>query len=357
MDRAAATHAVSAYAFAVMPNVAPPSNVQRKSHLFCVAPMMEWTDRHCRYFHRQLTRYARLYTEMLTTGTLLHGDAVRHLAFDTAEQPVALQLGGSEPEELARAAKLGATSGYDEINLNCGCPSERVQRGAFGACLMAEPSLVADCIKAMQDAAGIPITVKHRIGIDRREDYGFVRDFVGALHAAGCGVFIVHARSAWLKGLSPKKNREVPPLDYSRVHQLKADFPSAQFVLNGGIATLNAAREHLEAADGVMLGRAAYHDPYLLADVDRLLFGALSPALTRHTVVMKMTDYLQKQTRAGTAPRHVVRHMLGLFQGLRGARRWRRTLSDADALQRYGADILMVALEAVSDPDSLPVAA
>ena len=319
--------------------------------------MMEWTDKHCRYFHRQLTRHARLYTEMLTTGTLLHGDAVRHLAFDAAEHPVALQLGGSEPAELARAAKLGANYGYDEINLNCGCPSERVQRGAFGACLMAEPSLVADCIKAMQDAVAIPITVKHRVGVDRREDYEFVRDFVGALHAVGCRVFIVHARSAWLKGLSPKENREVPPLDYSRVHRLKADFPSAQFVLNGGIATLNAAREHLDAADGVMLGRAAYHDPYLLAGVDRSLFGDLLPALTRDAVVLKMTHYLQQQTRAGTAPRHVVRHMLGLFQGLRGARQWRRTLSDADALQRYGADILMVALEAIGELNSLTAVA
>ena len=324
---------------------------------FCVAPMMEWTDRHCRYFHRQLTRHARLYTEMLTTGTLLHGDAARHLAFDGAEHPVALQLGGSEPEELARAAKLGARYGYDEINLNCGCPSERVQRGAFGACLMAEPSLVADCIKAMQDAVTIPVTVKHRIGVDRHDDYGFVRDFVGALHGAGCHVFIVHARSAWLKGLSPKENREVPPLDYSCVLRLKQDFPSAEFVLNGGISSLSAAREHLGAVDGVMLGRAAYHDPYLLVGADRALFGDASSATTRETVVLKMTHYLQRQMRIGVAPRHIVRHMLGLFQGLRGARQWRRTLSDADALQRYGADVLMVAFEAVRDPPALLPAA
>lgn len=320
--------------------------------------MMEWTDRHCRYFHHQLSRHARLYTEMLTTGTLLHGDAARHLAFDAAEHPVALQLGGSEPEELAHAAKLGARYGYDEINLNCGCPSERVQRGAFGACLMAEPSLVADCIKAMQDAVAIPVTVKHRIGVDRRDDYGFVRDFVGALHVAGCSVFIVHARSAWLKGLSPKENREVPPLDHSRVRQLKHDFPSAEFVLNGGITTLSSAREHLGAVDGVMLGRAAYHDPFLLASVDRALFADASPMPTRKAVVLKMTQYLQRQMGGGTAPRHIVRHMLGLFQGLRGARQWRRTLSDADALQRYGADVLLYALEAVSDqPAALSAAA
>ena len=326
---------------------------KQSEHRFCVAPMMEWTDRHCRYFHRQLTRHARLYTEMLTTGTLLHGDVARHLDFDAAEHPVALQLGGSEPDELAHAARLGERYGYDEINLNCGCPSERVQRGAFGACLMAEPSLVADCIKAMQDAVRIPVTVKHRIGVDRQDDYGFVRDFVGALHAVGCRVFIVHARSAWLKGLSPKENREVPPLDYSRVLRLKRDFPSAEFVLNGGIGTLSAAREHLSSVDGVMLGRAAYHDPYLLADVDRVLFGDASRAPTREAVVLNMTQYLQRQTRIGTAPRHVVRHMLGLFQGLRGARQWRRTLSDADALQRHSSDVLMYAHTAVSDHPSL----
>jgi tRNA-dihydrouridine synthase A len=336
-----------------MTDVPSSRNMLRNSHLFCVAPMMEWTDRHCRYFHRQLTRQARLYTEMLTTGTLLHGDAARHLAFDAAEHSVALQLGGSEPDELVRAAKLGEQYGYDEINLNCGCPSERVQRGAFGACLMAEPLLVANCVKAIQDAVAIPVTVKHRIGVDGRDDYGFVRDFVGALHGAGCHVFIVHARSAWLKGLSPKENREVPPLDYSRVHRLRQDFPSAQFVLNGGISTLTSARQQLAAADGVMLGRAAYHDPYLLAGVDSSVFGNLSPAPTREAVVVKMTQYLQLHMRAGVAPRHIVRHMLGLFQGLRGARQWRRTLSDADMLQRHGADVLLYALEAVSDRTAL----
>jgi tRNA-dihydrouridine synthase A len=205
----------------------------------------------------------------------------------------------------------------------------------------------------MQDAVAIPVTVKHRIGVDRRDDYGFVRDFVGALYGAGCRVFIVHARSAWLKGLSPKENREVPPLDYSRVLRLKHDFPSAEFVLNGGISSLNAVREHVGVVDGVMLGRAAYHDPYLLAGVDRALFGGTSPAPTREAVVLQMTQYLQQQTRIGTAPRHIVRHMLGLFQGLRGARQWRRTLSDADSLQRYGADVLKFAFEAVRDPPAL----
>ena len=219
--------------------------------------MMEWTDRHCRYFHRQLSRHARLYTEMVTTGALLQGEPARHLRFDAAEHPVALQIGGSEPDELARAARLGEAAGYDEINLNCGCPSERVQRGSFGACLMAEPGLVADCVRAMRDAVSVPITVKHRIGIDRNEDYGLVRDFVGAVHAAGCEVFIVHARNAWLKGLSPRENREVPPLRYDVVRHLKRDFPRARFVLNGGLTSLEGARRGSEGLDGVMLGRAA----------------------------------------------------------------------------------------------------
>ncbi|MEP6608848.1 MAG: tRNA dihydrouridine(20/20a) synthase DusA [Burkholderiaceae bacterium] len=329
-----------------------------QSHRFCVAPMMDCTDRHCRYFHRQLTHRALLYTEMLTTGTLLHGDVARHLEFDAGEYPVALQVGGSEPDALVHAAKLGERFGYCEINLNCGCPSERVQRGAFGACLMADPALVADCIRAMQDAVTIPVTVKHRIGVDQREDYGFVRDFVGTLHRAGCRIFIVHARSAWLKGLSPKQNREVPPLNYPYVHRLISDFPAASFVLNGGIPTLEAAIGHLSTADGVMLGRAAYHDPSLLAGVDSLLFEDAASAPPREMVVMRMSEYLRRQAQHGVTPRHVVRHMLGLFQGLRGARQWRRVLSDADALQRYGEDVLLHALDVISGRrDHWPAAA
>jgi tRNA-dihydrouridine synthase A len=316
---------------------------------FCVAPMMDWTDRHCRYFHRQLSRHARLYTEMVTTGALLHGDAARHLRFDRVEHPVALQLGGSEPDDLARAAKLGAAAGYDEINLNCGCPSERVQRGAFGACLMAEPALVADGIKAMRDAVTVPVTVKHRIGIDRSEDYGFVRDFVGTLHDAGCGVFIVHARNAWLKGLSPRENREVPPLRYAVVLRLKQDFPSALFVLNGGMTSLAEALEHGRGLDGVMLGRAAYHDPFLLSEVDRLLFGSGSAPPTREQVVDAMSAYLEGECAEGTAPRQIVRHLHGLYQGQRGARRWRRLLSDAQQLDAAGAGILELALRQVED--------
>ncbi len=310
--------------------------------------MMDWTDRHCRYFHRQLSRRARLYTEMVTTGALLQGDPRRHLLFDDAEHPVALQVGGSEPDELAQAARLAARWGYDEINLNCGCPSERVQRGSFGACLMAEPDLVADCVKAMQDAVDLPVTVKHRIGVDECEDYGFVRDFVGALAAVGCRVFIVHARSAWLKGLSPKENREVPPLRPEVVQRLKAEFPDLVFVLNGGIQSLDAAAGSLASADGVMLGRAAYHDPWLLAGVDRRLFGGQDPPRSREAVVARMTDYLRREAGAGTAPRHVVRHMLGLYQGVRGARAWRRRLSDAAVLERDGAEVLLRALPLVS---------
>jgi tRNA-dihydrouridine synthase A len=293
---------------------------------------------------------------MITTGALLSGDQHRHLDFDPAEHPVALQVGGSEPNELARAARLGAQWGYDEINLNCGCPSERVQRGAFGACLMAEPDLVADCVKAMLDAVDIAVSVKHRIGVDGREDYGFVRDFVGTLAHAGCRVFIVHARSAWLKGLSPKENREVPPLRYAFVHRLKADFPALIIVLNGGLPTLAAAEHELQRLDGVMLGRAPYHAPWLLAGVDERLFGERPPVRTREEVVHRMTAYLRREVAHGTAPRHVVRHMLGLYQGLRGARQWRRRLSEAATLARDGAEVLAHAAGVVAAGDGLQAA-
>ncbi len=318
--------------------------------------MMDWTDRHCRYFHRQLSARARLYTEMVTTGGLLQGDPGRHLEFNAQEHPVALQIGGSEPDELAHAARLGERRGYDEINLNCGCPSERVRRGAFGACLMAEPRLVADGVKAMLDAVDIPVTVKHRVGVDQQESYGFVRDFVGAVAEAGCRVFIVHARSAWLKGLSPKENREVPPLRYEVVHRLKADFPALVFVLNGGVSSLDAARVELAHVDGVMLGRAAYHDPWLLADVDRRLFGEQGSVASREEVIVRMTAYLHREAARGTAPRHVVRHMLGLYQGVRGARQWRRELSDAIVLEREGADALMHAAQSVTPREALRAA-
>jgi len=305
--------------------------------------MLDWTDRHCRYFHRTLSRHARLYSEMITTGALLHGDVPRHLDLHSAEHPVALQLGGSEPDDLAQCARLGERWGYDEINLNCGCPSPRVQRGSFGACLMAEPQLVADCVKAMRDAVTVPVTVKHRIGIDRDENYGFVRDFVGTLFDAGCAVFIVHARNAWLRGLSPKENREVPPLRYDTVYRLKRDFPAASVVLNGGVHSLADARAHLSSVDGVMLGRVAYHDPYLLAQVDSLLFGAHAPVPTRADIVQAMSLYLGGAVAEGVHPRAVVSHMLGLYQGQPGARNWRRMLSDPAFLEREGARALQAA--------------
>ncbi|MBN9461673.1 MAG: tRNA dihydrouridine(20/20a) synthase DusA [Burkholderiales bacterium] len=316
-------------------------------HRFCVAPMLDQTDRHCRYFHRQLSRHARLYTEMVTTGALVHGPRERLLAFDAAEHPVALQLGGSDPAELARAARLGEQAGYDEINLNCGCPSERVQRGAFGACLMAEPALVADCVRAMRDAVAVPVTVKHRIGLDRGEDYGFVRDFVGALAQAGCEVFIVHARNAWLQGLSPRENRTVPPLRYETVARLARDFPAARFVLNGGLRDHAAALAQLCHVDGVMLGRAAFDEPWLLAEVDPRYFGQPAPCATRESAVAAMGPYVRREVAAGAPVRVVVRPMTGLFNGLPGARHWRRALGDPALLARAGDRVLEAALEAM----------
>ena len=291
--------------------------------------MIDWTDRHCRFLHRLLTRHARLYTEMITTGALLHGDVGRHLRFNAEEHPVALQLGGSEPADLARCAKLGEQWGYDEINLNCGCPSERVQRGAFGACLMAEPQLVADGVKAMCDAVSVPVTVKHRIGIDRTESYDFVRDFVGTVAQAGCSTFIVHARNAWLQGLSPKENREIPPLRYELVHRLKRDFPGLTIVINGGITCDAQVREQLALLDGVMIGREAYHNPWWLASWDALYFGAAPSTLTREAVEEQMLDYMQRAAAEDGAPWYAIaRHMLGLRHGLPGARRWRQVWSD-----------------------------
>ncbi len=290
--------------------------------------MMDWTDRHCRFFHRLLTRRARLYTEMVTTGALLHGDVARHLDFDAVEQPVALQLGGSDRGELAACARLGERWGYAEINLNCGCPSERVQRGAFGACLMAEPALVADCVRAMRDAVAVPVTVKHRIGIDRVESYAFVRDFVGAVAEAGCEVFIVHARNAWLHGISPKENRELPPLRHAVVAALKHDFPDRVFVLNGGIATNDAIAGHLEAFDGVMVGRAAYHHPWELVEWDARFCGHAHALPTRDAVEAAMVGYMERLVARGEPWTHASRHMLGLRNGEPGARRWRQVWSD-----------------------------
>jgi tRNA-dihydrouridine synthase A len=294
-----------------------------------VAPMMDWSDRHCRYFHRLLTQHTLLYTEMVTTGALMHGSVQRHLRFNAEEHPVALQLGGSEPDELARAARLGEQWGYDEINLNCGCPSDRVQRGAFGACLMAEPKTVADGVKAMRDAVAVPVTVKHRIGIDKTESYDFVRDFVGTVAEAGCEVFIVHARNAWLQGLSPKENREVPPLRYELVHRLKRDFPHLTIALNGGITNDEQIAEQLQQVDGVMLGREAYHHPWLLTGWDERFFGAPAHVLDRDEVEDQMVRYMERAFAEDGCPWYAIaRHMLGLRHGLRGARKWRQVWSD-----------------------------
>ena len=315
-----------------------------------VAPMMDWTDRHCRYFHRLLSHHALLYTEMVTTGALIHGDVERHLRFNVEEHPLALQLGGSEPSDLAHCAVLGEKWGYDEINLNCGCPSERVQRGAFGACLMAEPQLVADCVKAMVDVVGVPVTVKHRIGIDKAESYEFVRDFVGAVSEAGCKVFIVHARNAWLKGLSPKENREVPPLRYELVHKLKQDFPALTIATNGGITTNQQVAEQLQALDGVMVGREAYHNPWWLASWDTDFFAAGQSKLSREVVEEEMVNYMVREAAEhGTPWSAIARHMLGLRHGLPGSRRWRQVWSDHKLKGIHPREVMDLAHKA-SDP-------
>jgi tRNA-dihydrouridine synthase A len=315
-----------------------------------VAPMMDWTDRHCRMFHRQITRHSWLYTEMVTTGALLHGDVARHLDFNQEEHPVALQLGGSEPADLAKSAKLGQQWGYDEINLNCGCPSERVQRGAFGACLMAEPALVADCVKAMRDAVTIDVTVKHRIGIDDVASYDFVRDFVGAVAQAGCDTFIVHARNAVLKGLSPKQNREVPPLKYDFAYRLKQDFPDLEIIVNGGVKTQAEIDLHLAHLDGVMLGREAYHNPFLMATFDARYYPDLphGETATRAAVIDRMLPYVSGQLArhggAGLRLNSITRHMLGLMAGMPGARAFRQTLSDSTRLAGGDPRLLLEAM-------------
>jgi tRNA-dihydrouridine synthase A len=314
-----------------------------------VAPMMDWTDRHCRFFHRLLTRRAVLYTEMVTTGALVHGDVPRHLDFNEEEHPVALQLGGSDAAELAHCAKLAQQWGYDEVNLNCGCPSERVQRGSFGACLMAEPRLVADCVKAMIDAVAIPVTVKHRIGIDKVESYDFVRDFVGTVSEAGCKVFFVHARNAWLKGLSPKENREVPPLRYEFVHRLKRDFPGLVFAINGGITADAQVGDALAHVDGVMVGREAYHNPWWLASWDERFFGEAPRGVTRESVEKQMADYMAREKAArGTPWPNIARHMLGLRNGQPGARKWRQVWSDHKLRDSDPHDVMALAEEEVA---------
>ncbi|MCG7908941.1 MAG: tRNA dihydrouridine(20/20a) synthase DusA, partial [Candidatus Thiodiazotropha taylori] len=300
----------------------------RLNRRLSVAPMLDWTDRYCRYFLRLISSHVLLYTEMVTTGAILHGNRARFLDFDPSEHPVALQLGGSEPEALGQCAKLGEAWGYDEINLNVGCPSDRVQSGRFGACLMLTPELVADCIKAMRDQVTIDVTVKHRIGVDDQDSYQALCDFVGKVSEAGCETFIVHARKAWLQGLSPKENREIPPLHYETVHQLKRDYPDLQIIINGGITTLEQVEENLKQVDGVMIGREAYNNPWILSQADSLIYASEGSPASRHQIIEAMIPYIDQELSAGTPINRITRHILGLFQGLPGAKKWRRMLSE-----------------------------
>lgn len=313
---------------------------------FSVAPMLDWTTRHCRYFHRQFSQHALLYTEMVTSQAIIHAK-YDHLAFDLAENPVAIQLGGSDPEQLRHCAKLAEERGYVEINLNVGCPSDRVQNGMFGACLMAKADLVADCVSAMQSAVKIPVTVKTRIGIDELDSYEFLCDFVEKVKNTGCRELIVHARKAWLSGLSPKENREIPPLDYERVYQLKRDFPDLLISINGGIKTIEEMKTHLQYVDGVMVGREAYQNPSLLGVIDNALFDENAPIITARQAVEKMLPYIENQLSQGVYLNHITRHMLGAFQNCKGARQWRRYLSENAHKQGAGIEVVETALNFV----------
>jgi tRNA-dihydrouridine synthase A len=324
--------------------------VQPADRRFSVAPMMDRTDRHCRVLMRLLSRRALLYSEMVTTGAIRFGDVHRHLRFDAMEHPIALQLGGSDPAELAHSSRVAESYGYGEVNLNVGCPSDRVQNGRFGACLMGEPALVADCIKAMQDATVLPVTVKSRIGIDNQDSYDQFRTFIDTVAATGCSVFIVHARKAILKGLSPKENREIPPLHYEFVERLKAERPELNISLNGGLNTLDESVPHLAWADGVMLGRAAYNNIALLADVDRVIYGDPAPSPDRFAVLESYIAYMAREMAAGEPFWAMARHAINLFQGLPGARGWRRHLSETGARRDAGIDVMYRALDHVTEP-------
>lgn len=319
---------------------------QGLSHRFCIAPMMARSDRHCRYFWRLLSKRALLYTEMVTSGALLHGDRARLLDYNDQEHPLALQLGGSDAGELARCARWARDWGYDEVNLNCGCPSSRVQSGRFGACLMAQPALVKECVMAMQEAAALPVTIKHRIGIDHWESYSLLLDFVGTVAESGAMTFIIHARKAWLRGLSPKENREIPALRYDWVYQLKRDLPQLEIVINGGIETLADAERHLAHVDGVMLGRAAYRNPYLLAQADQRLFNERRDVATRESILLELLAYSEQQLEAGVRMHHITRHIPGLFRQAAGARKFRRHLGERAGA---GIELLSTALQLVRD--------
>jgi len=316
-------------------------------HSVCVAPMLDWSDRHCRYFHRLLSQQLILYSEMVTTGALIHGDRHRYLTFNTQEHPIALQLGGSSAKDLAECSKMAEDYAYDEVNLNVGCPSDRVQNGRFGACLMAEPELVAACVAAMQAAVELPITVKSRIGIDDRDSYEELTHFIETVAKGGCKTFIIHARKAWLSGLSPKQNRDVPPLRYEIVQQIKHDFPHLEIIINGGITTLLQAQELLQSLDGVMIGREAYHNPYLLMNVDRDIYQQQSPLKTRHEVALELIPYIQEQLTEGVRLHSITRHILGLFHGVQGAKAWRRHLSIYGPKAGANENVVLQALELV----------
>ncbi len=314
------------------------------SNRFSVAPMLDWTDRHCRYFHRLLSKNALLYTEMVTTGAILHGSKERFLAFNKAENPVAFQLGGSDPADLAQCAQAVEQYGYEQVNLNVGCPSDRVQNGRFGACLMAEPNLVAECISAMRQAVSIPVTVKSRIGIDEQDSYDELLNFISTIADAGCGDFIIHARKAWLKGLSPKQNRDIPPLCYDVVYQIKKDFPELNISLNGGITSLGSAIDILQHVDGVMVGREAYHNPYLLAEVDAQIYKSPNDIKTRHQIVEELMPYIEQHLHEGGRLHNITRHILGLFHGIAGARTWRRALSENSPKKGADGSVVLDAL-------------
>ncbi len=328
-----------------------------QDYRFSVAPMMDWTDRHCRVFHRLLSRRARLYTEMLTTGAVIHGDRARLLGFDASEHPVALQLGGSDPVDLATSATIGEALGYDEINLNVGCPSDRVKDGRFGACLMAEPELVARCVEAMKRAVSIPVTVKCRIGIDDQDSEVSLDTLARGVVAAGADALIVHARKAWLNGLSPKENRDIPPLDYERVHRLKARLPHVPVIINGGIASLEEAKNHLDHVDGVMLGRAAYQEPWRLLNVDPLLFGETAPHATMKHAFAAMLPYIERELARGTRLHAITRHFVGAFHGVPGARAFRRHLAEQGVKPGAGVDVLRDAISLVDERAAAAVAA
>jgi tRNA-dihydrouridine synthase A len=310
--------------------------------------MLDWTDRYCRYFLRLISKHSLLYTEMVTSGAILHGNRARFLDFDPSEHPLALQLGGSDPHELAQCALLGQEWGYDEINLNVGCPSDKVQSGRFGACLMTTPQLVGDCVKAMRDVISIDVTVKHRIGVDEQDSYQELCDFVGTVSDAGCHTFIVHTRKAWLQGLSPKENRDIPPLSYETVHQLKRDFSELEFIINGGITNLNQAHQQLKHVDGVMIGREAYHNPWILAEADSVIFGSPQSAANRHQIIEALIPYVDRELATGTPINRITRHILGLFQGQPGAKKWRRMLSEESHQMGVGSELISRAAALVS---------